>query len=110
MNSIKDKIEKEVKNFKRTAFLKGSPAYRISVWFSGITVGLVWIIISEYNNPKSNNLFFRKKEADVFTKEEIEKWNKPYYSKNEYNNVILDSNLTADEKRKHILKEIHKTK
>ncbi|ANQ06081.1 Uncharacterized protein PCOAH_00002490 [Plasmodium coatneyi] len=110
MNSIKDKLAKEVKNFKRTALLRGSPAFRISVWFSGITVGLAWILISEYNNPKSNNIFIKKKKADFFTTEEIEKWNKPYYSKGEDSTVVMDSNMTADEKRKKILKGINNAK
>ncbi|CAC9696073.1 conserved Plasmodium protein, unknown function [Plasmodium sp. DRC-Itaito] len=101
-----NKFVKEIKTFKRTILLKGSPAFKISVWFSGITVGLVWILFSEYNEPKNNNLFFKKKQADIFTNEEIEKWNKPYISNAHNNSVILNSNLTADEKRKQLLKEI----
>ncbi|KAI4840997.1 hypothetical protein MKS88_000764 [Plasmodium brasilianum] len=107
MNNIKNRIAKEINNFKRTALLKGSPAFRISVWFSGLTVGLVWILISEYNHPKNNNLFFKKKEAELFTYEEIKNWNRPYYSKSDYDSLVLDHNLTADEKRKLMLKEIN---
>ncbi|VWU49047.1 conserved protein, unknown function [Hepatocystis sp. ex Piliocolobus tephrosceles] len=81
MNELKSKIIKEIRNFKRTALLSGSPAFKVSVWFSGLTVGLMWILISEYNQPKSNNLFFKKKEAEFFTSDEIEKWNKPYFIK-----------------------------
>ncbi|SBS80154.1 conserved Plasmodium protein, unknown function [Plasmodium ovale curtisi] len=121
MNSIRNKLVKEIKDFKRTALLKGSPAFRISVWFSeapftyftlaclkGLTVGLVWILISEYNNPKSNNLFFKKKEAELFTSEEIEKWNKPYFSKSEHSSVEVDASLPADHRRRQLLKKIAK--
>lgn len=36
MNNLREKFEKEIKNFKRTALLRGSPAFKISVWLSGI--------------------------------------------------------------------------
>ncbi|CAD2084692.1 conserved Plasmodium protein, unknown function [Plasmodium vinckei vinckei] len=89
MNNLRGKFEKEIKNFKRTALLRGSPAFKISVWFSGIdkllpirfALGFFWILISEYNNPKRNNFFFKKKEPDMFTDDEIQNWNKPYYQK-----------------------------
>ncbi|SBT75378.1 conserved Plasmodium protein, unknown function [Plasmodium ovale] len=110
MNTIRNKLAKEIKDFKRTALLKGSPAFRISVWFSGLTVGLVWILISEYNNPKSNNLFFKKKEAELFTSEEIEKWNKPYFSKSDHSSVEVDASLPTDHRRRQLLKEIAKEK
>ncbi|CXH90263.1 conserved Plasmodium protein, unknown function [Plasmodium berghei] len=81
MNNLREKFEKEIKNFKRTALLRGSPAFKISVWLSGFALGFFWILISEYNNPKRNNLFFKKKEPDMFTDDEIQNWNKPYYQK-----------------------------
>ncbi|CDU16169.1 conserved protein, unknown function [Plasmodium yoelii] len=81
MNNLREKFEKEIKNFKRTALLRGSPAFKISVWFSGFALGFFWILISEYNNPKRNNFFFKKKEPDMFTEDEIQNWNKPYYQK-----------------------------
>ncbi|CRH03158.1 conserved Plasmodium protein, unknown function [Plasmodium relictum] len=106
--NIKKKLIKEVENFRRTILLKGSPAFKIGVWVSGLTIGLTWILFSEYNQPKTNNLFFKKKEADIFTNEEIEKWNKPYFSNNKQELLVKDSKLTVDEKRKIILKEIYK--
>ncbi|SBT30866.1 conserved Plasmodium protein, unknown function [Plasmodium ovale wallikeri] len=116
MNTIRNKLAKEIKDFKRTALLKGSPAFRISFTYltlaclKGLTVGLVWILISEYNNPKSNNLFFKKKEAELFTSEEIEKWNKPYFSKSDHSSVEVDASLPTDHRRRQLLKEIAKEK
>ncbi|WBY54823.1 hypothetical protein Py17XNL_000202720 [Plasmodium yoelii yoelii] len=49
--------------------------------FKGFALGFFWILISEYNNPKRNNFFFKKKEPDMFTEDEIQNWNKPYYQK-----------------------------
>ncbi|EDO07293.1 putative integral membrane protein [Babesia bovis T2Bo] len=68
-------------HISRTILLKGSPANKIATWSLGISISLVWIYISEKRNPRAKGIFFRKKEAEIFTEEEIAKWNEKFKPK-----------------------------
>ncbi|GIX62948.1 uncharacterized protein BcabD6B2_23830 [Babesia caballi] len=65
-------------HISRTVLLKGSPANKVATWSFAICISLAWIYVSERRNPRANGIFFRKKEAEYFTDEEIARWNKRF--------------------------------
>lgn len=71
-------FRRSINHIRRTILLQGSPANKFSTWTLAIGISIVWIYMSEKKNPPPNGIFFQKKEVQVFTEDEIARWNKKY--------------------------------
>lgn len=61
----------------RHIFLRGSPAYRVGVWITGIAGGLFLIFLEERRRPVKDRVLFLPSRREIpMEGEEIEEWNR----------------------------------
>ncbi|CDI87747.1 hypothetical protein, conserved [Eimeria praecox] len=65
-----------LEHIKRDLLRRGSPAFRVGVWVTGIAGGLVWIYFDERDKPiKERAIFLPARRQVPMDASEIEEWN-----------------------------------
>ena len=62
---------------RRDILRRGSPAFRVGVWLTGVAGALVWVYFEETNKPLNERILFLPSKREVaMDKTEIEEWNR----------------------------------